>query len=654
MLGTILTNAADVIILVLLFGATIFIHEFGHFIAAIKLGLVVDVFSIGFGPALWQRKINGVVWKISAFPLGGYVALPQLDPSGMEKIQGENNESDDASEEGVASDTHDDDATPTRTLPDVEPWKRIVVSVAGPIGNVIFGLVLAMVIYLSPAAVTYKGAPVVDRVVVGSAAQLAGLRAGDEVVTVNGKRVDTWYNFAMESLLNGTNKPIDVMVMSGHDERQLRLPLVKVGDLPRVEGLVPRSIPCMLQSVTPGGPAAAAGLLPSDIVKRVGTTDILSSDALYPALIASLGKSVEVTVDRDGSEITVTTIPSKAPLRVRGVSKGSVAGQAGLRVGDRILQTNGDIPVSGDVLFKRIRALDHTSMEILVERDDGSHSLNLVPAVGKCIVGDLEKGYPAASAGFEVGDSLLELNGERVEGSGHFSSMIVANGTAAVDVLVSRDHTEHLLTVVPKMDEKSNRVYIGIVMADPLGLVVVADPLGVEVADLVMPWMQEKLPFQQLKSDAMGILRLLKALIDPAEAKHAASGLGGPAMIITTLWVAIKLGLLNAVGFLRFLNINLAILNLLPIPVLDGGHIVFATWEGITRRKVHPKVVAILVNGFAILLITAFLALTVKDVKMIGRLFGGSGGKSITVELQSVDDLPAPEGTEVPVPESTP
>ena len=91
-------------------------------------------------------------------------------------------------------------------------------------------------------------------------------------------------------------------------------------------------------------------------------------------------------------------------------------------------------------------------------------------------------------------------------------------------------------------------------------------------------------------------------------------------MIFAALWMAIKISIFNAVGFVRFLNVNLAILNMLPIPILDGGHVVFSLWELITRRKINAKVVNVLVNGFAILFLGAFLILTTRDV---GRLFPG-------------------------------
>jgi regulator of sigma E protease len=72
-----------IIMMLFLFGITIFVHEWGHFIVARKCGLVVESFSIGMGPALWKKEKDGILYKIGAFPIGGYVSLPQLDPEGM-------------------------------------------------------------------------------------------------------------------------------------------------------------------------------------------------------------------------------------------------------------------------------------------------------------------------------------------------------------------------------------------------------------------------------------------------------------------------------------------------------------------------------------------------------------------------------------------
>ena len=116
-------------ILVLLFGVTIFIHELGHYLTARWLGLVVEVFSIGFGPSVWEKKVKGIRYKIGCIPFGGYVALPQLDPSGMSHIQGGEGE-----EEG----------TP---LPKEAPWRKMIVSVAGAVGNMLLAVLIAWLVF---------------------------------------------------------------------------------------------------------------------------------------------------------------------------------------------------------------------------------------------------------------------------------------------------------------------------------------------------------------------------------------------------------------------------------------------------------------------------------------------------------------------------
>ena len=80
------------------------------------------------GPAL-IKTIDDVEYKICLFPIGGYVSLPQLDPSGMEKLQGDSNNS--------------------IKIEDVSPWKKILVAIAGPLCNVIFALLLGLIVTLA-------------------------------------------------------------------------------------------------------------------------------------------------------------------------------------------------------------------------------------------------------------------------------------------------------------------------------------------------------------------------------------------------------------------------------------------------------------------------------------------------------------------------
>src|SRR3954462_13660583 len=127
LLSSFLHHVWAVFLIVLFFGGSIFVHELGHFLAARRRGVKVTRFLIGFGPPIWSRTAkDGVEYRVSWLPLGGYVALPQL--ADMAAIEGEN--------EG--------DAT---SLPPVSYTTRMIVFAAGAFFNVLFALFLASILW---------------------------------------------------------------------------------------------------------------------------------------------------------------------------------------------------------------------------------------------------------------------------------------------------------------------------------------------------------------------------------------------------------------------------------------------------------------------------------------------------------------------------
>mgnify|MGYP003340689615 CR=1 FL=1 len=128
-ISDLLGSLRGILLIVVFFGGSIFVHELGHFLAARKRGLKVERFSIGFGPRLfgWTGK-DGVDYRVSLIPLGGYVALPQL--ADMQGIEGENAE--------------DAEALPKITFAD-----KMIVSVMGAVFNVIFAFVLATILWFT-------------------------------------------------------------------------------------------------------------------------------------------------------------------------------------------------------------------------------------------------------------------------------------------------------------------------------------------------------------------------------------------------------------------------------------------------------------------------------------------------------------------------
>ena len=93
--------------------------------------------------------------------------------------------------------------------------------------------------------------------------------------------------------------------------------------------------------------------------------------------------------------------------------------------------------------------------------------------------------------------------------------------------------------------------------------------------------------------------------------------------ILSSMWLWFLTSFTATLAFVRFLNVNLAIINLLPIPVLDGGHIVFALWRGLTGRELPARVIELLVNAFTVLILLLFAWLSLHDVWSLSRLFGG-------------------------------
>ena len=108
---------------------------------------------------------------------------------------------------------------------------------------------------------------------------------------------------------------------------------------------------------------------------------------------------------------------------------------------------------------------------------------------------------------------------------------------------------------------------------------------------------------------------MLGALVTPKDAKATAKALGGPVMIAEGIYRSIRSDVWDGLGFLRFLNVNLAVLNLLPIPVLDGGLILFSLIALIFRRRLPDWFVAKVTTVFMYLLIAAMALIIFRDVK---------------------------------------
>ncbi len=185
---------------VLIFCILIFVHELGHFISAKLLGIRVHEFAIGMGPKLWKRQKGETLYSVRALPIGGFCAL-----------EGENESSEDA-----------------RALSNKPAWAKLIVLVAGSFMNLLLGFVLLLCIY---GSVDTVAVPQVAFVEGGSAAEEAGLLAGDEIIHLGGRRVHIVEDLSWaKSKL--TEEPTEIVVLrNGQKEHKTITPQIVDGAL---------------------------------------------------------------------------------------------------------------------------------------------------------------------------------------------------------------------------------------------------------------------------------------------------------------------------------------------------------------------------------------------------------------------------------------
>jgi regulator of sigma E protease len=173
-------------------GILIFVHEFGHFLVARRLGVGVTKFSFGFGPKLAGCKRGETEYLISAIPLGGYVKL--VGENDGEEIPPEQQE---------------------KAFCNKPVWVKMAVVAAGPIGNLLFAFLVFWAIFLGGVPVL---TPKIGDVMPDTPAARAGLAAGDLVVRIGEKKITTWDELAAGIKESGAGKGLPLTVRRGEEE----------------------------------------------------------------------------------------------------------------------------------------------------------------------------------------------------------------------------------------------------------------------------------------------------------------------------------------------------------------------------------------------------------------------------------------------------
>lgn len=623
-------------------GFLIFIHELGHYVMAKKEKMKIEVFSIGLGKPFFSWMFQGVKWQLCFLPFGGYV-----------KIAGEKDQ----------TSAHAEDTFFGKT-----PWARLKVAIMGPVVNIVFALFLLGLIWTlgGKQEPFSKHTNLIGYVDPSSELYKKGVRPGDQIIKYNGQPFhgfkDLLYASVMKqktisiegesiNYLEGKKTPFHYVLAPYVDPRS------KGSEMTTIGVMVPAS-PLVYQQPVEGSdfpyelsPIKDSGIAFGDRIVWANGEMIFSMPQLNK--IVNERKSF-LSVERKGKLILVKVprlqirdlrldrvqaaeledwqhqIAAKGPLKEMyfmpyqvtkdGIVKEPVSyiGEDSeqhsvyeeqleefLKPGDKIRKVDGVLVNNGYQLFA---ALQHKKIVLVVQRNFSSKGFTWNNENERLI---------QALQPQHLQEALAAVKGDVA--SKEFGDIVVLSPIEPIRLsdLPLSDHKKNWLTQeylaqknrVEQIKDQQKRVEALKLLEKSRDKLV----LGLPLSDVTVTYNPSPLTvFYDVVAETFKTLSsLISGKIHP-------KWMSGPVGMVQIMHHGFSLGIKEALFWMATISMNLGIFNLLPLPVLDGGHICFSLYEMVTRKRVSPKVMEKLVIPFVVLLVGLFIYVTYQDVM---RLF---------------------------------
>lgn len=554
-------SPVSVAAVVLFVGLLVFVHELGHFLAAKYFDIKVLRFSLGFGPVIFSFERGETTYQIAAFPIGGFVRMAGDNPA-----------------EEVPPEDRD------RAFTTAPRHQRAAIALAGPAFNLLFP-VLCFFAYnvLGPTVQP----PMVGTVLPGSPAERAGLQAGDRVVSVDDENVHSFERL-QRLLRSRPHETAEVEVLRDGERKKLRIGVGSdfVDRLGKTERVGQIGIVSSRQANRIGifrSVPGLEGLRPGDRILRVGDQEVSTWAALEGALRGHAGQSVSVEIER--------SVP----------------------------QTSGDVFLIAPARRMRRTLRLPGAFETLADLGLGSAAQ---------VLRFVRPGGPAHEAGLQGGDFVTAVDGKPIA----LLASAVRRGPEAAEpvvITVVRDGTAMDRTLVPRRVEVPDPISGRTRPYYDLGLGLGARPPSgalVYYANFI-PYPSEKAELSLLESLRLSvratgelIVEIFQIIVRLFSREISPDHIGSPLQLFQVAADAAEVGVHMYLLQLAFISVNLGLVNLLPIPIFDGGHLLFVFLETVRRKplSLRAREAANLVG--LILIAMLFIYALKNDLKSFGWL----------------------------------